>query len=349
MASEVEVKAQVISRLRSLLPQVEIEELRADQLFRGSTFDFVAKVRIGGTSQTLLGVVKSSGQPRFLRQVIAQIRESGIADGNTYFVIAAPYVSLRGIEICRRHRIGCVDLLGNCYLEFDGVYIERIVEERPKPVRRMIRSLFAPVSSRIVRAMLEEPHRMWKLTELTAATGASLGQTYNVSEKLTAEGFARKNARQGVTLTDPAGLLEAWREEYVVTAVNRLHSFHSSERDPARLMARVKQAAERLETSYAFTLHAGASLIAPFVRFNDVHLYVASDPQPWVHELNLHTVEFGGNIHLLRPYDEGVFYRLRFPEGMAVVGNIQLYLDLYGYPARGREQAEFLREKEIGF
>ena len=66
-------------------------------------------------------------------------------------------------------------------------------------------------------------------------------------------------------------------------------------------------------------------------------------------ELGLHTVEFGGNVHLLRPYDEGVFYRLRSPQGIAVVGNIQLYLDLYKYPARGREQAEFLREKEIGF
>jgi len=111
----------------------------------------------------------------------------------------------------------------------------------------------------------------------------------------------------------------------------------------------VKQAADRLGASYAFTIHAGASLIAPFVRFNDVHFYIASDPEPWVHELDLHTVEFGGNVHLLRPYDEGVFYRLRFPQGMAVVGNIQLYLDLYRYPARGREQAEFLREKEIGF
>jgi hypothetical protein len=49
----------------------------------------------------------------------------------------------------------------------------------------------------------------------------------------------------------------------------------------------------------------------------------------WVDVLDLHTVELGGNVHLLRPYDEGVFYGLRRLEGTAVVGNIQLYLDLY--------------------
>jgi len=349
MISEREVKSQLIQRLTALLPQAEVEELEADGVFQGTVFDFVAKVNVGKVSKILLGEVKSSGQPRYLRQVIARFKETSIAEANIYFVIAAPYVSPRGMEICQRHKVGCVDLAGNCYLEFDGVYIERIVEEKPQRVKRRIKNLFAPVSSRIVRAMLEEPDRVWKLTELAEATGASLGQTYNVSEKLAAEGFARKSARPGVKLTDSAGLLDTWREEYDIARLNEVHSFHSSERDPVRVMARVKQAAEKLGGKYAFTLHAGASLVAPYVRFNDAHFYVGSKLQTWADALGLHTVEFGGNVHLLQHYDEGVFYRLRFPQGMAVVGNIQLYLDLYRYPARGREQAEFLREQEIGF
>jgi len=349
MVSEREVKSQLINRLTTLLPRVGVEKLQADGVFQGTVFDFVAEVHVGKVSKTLLGEVKSSGQPRYLRQVIARFKETGIADADAYFVIVAPYVSPRGMEICRRHKVGCVDLAGNCYLEFDSVYIERIVEEKPQRVKRRIKNLFAPVSSRIVRAALEEPDRVWKLTELAQATGASLGQTYNVSEKLAAEGFGQKSARSGVKLTDPAGLLDTWRQEYDIAALNEIHSFHSSERDPARVMAEVKQAAEKLGGKYAFTLHAGASLVAPYVRFNDVHLYVESNPQAWTDALGLHTVEFGGNVHLLQPYDEGVFYHLRSPQRMAVIGNIQLYLDLYKYPARGREQAEFLREKEIGF
>jgi hypothetical protein len=347
--SEKEAAIQVVDRLAALLPQVEIKVLEAEGLFHNTRFDFVARVKVGNVSKTLLGEVRSSGQPRYLRQVITRFRETGITDPDAYFVIAAPYVSPRGMELCRHHKVGCVDLVGNCYLAFDSVYIERVVEEKPQQVKRKIKNLFAPVSSRIVRAILEEPDRAWKLTELAEATSASLGQTYNVSEKLVAEGFVQKSAQKGMTLTDPAGLLDLWREEYDVTAANEVRSFHSSERDPAQLMAEIKQAAEGLGDRYAFTLHAGASLVAPYVRFNDVHFYVGSDPQVWVDALELHTVEFGGNVHLLQPYDEGVFYRPRSSQGMVVVGNIQLYLDLYRYPARGREQAEFLREKEIGF
>ena len=349
MVSEREVKSEVINRLIALLPRTELEELEVDRTYQGALFDFVAKLRVGGVSKTLVGEVKSSGQPRYLRQAIARFKETGITEDDGYFVIAAPYISPKGAEICRRHKVGCLDLAGNCYLEFDGVYIERIVGQPPKRVKRRIKNLFAPISSRIVRAMLEEPARVWKLTELAEATGASLGQTYNVSEKLVAEDFARKNARSGVQLTDPTGLLDTWREEYGIAEVNEIHSFHSSERDPARTMAEIKQVAEKLGSKYAFTLHAGASLVAPFVRFNDVHLYIGSSLRTWVDALELHTVEFGGNIHLLQPRHDGSFYCSRVSQGMVVVGNVQLYLDLYNYPARGREQAEFLREKEIGF
>ncbi|MEA3377371.1 MAG: type IV toxin-antitoxin system AbiEi family antitoxin [Chloroflexota bacterium] len=349
MAAQEEVKAQVVDQLRSLLPQTELLDLDTEGRFKDARFDLVAQVRVAGVERTLLVEVKSSGQPRYLRQVIARFQEAGISDANVHFLIAAPYISPRGMDVCREHDVGCVDLVGNVYLAFDSVYIERVVEEKPQRRKRWIKNLFAPVSSRIVRAMLEEPDQAWRLTELAEATDASLGQTYKVSEKLVDEDFARKSTRDGLTLTDPAGLLDLWRQVYDVKEANEIHSFHASERDPERFMTQVQQAGERLGHRYAFTLHAGASLVAPYVRFNDLHFYVGTQMAAWVDELDLHTVEFGGNVHLLQPYDEGVFYRLRTPQGMAVVGNIQLYLDLYKYPARGREQAEFLREKEIGF
>jgi len=52
---------------------------------------------------------------------------------------------------------------------------------------------------------------------------------------------------------------------------------------------------------------------------------------------------------LVEPYDEGVFWGIQMINGIKVVANIQLYVDLFNYPARGREQAEFLREKKIKF
>jgi hypothetical protein len=40
---------------------------------------------------------------------------------------------------------------------------------------------------------------------------------------------------------------------------------------------------------------------------------------------------------------------LQVVEGVKVVSDVQLYVDLYNYPARGREQADFLRERKMGF
>jgi hypothetical protein len=348
MTSEKEVRDQIIDKLATLLPHVEIQNLETEGRLRDARFDLMAQVRVGDVDKTLAVQVQSSGQPRYLRQEIARFRETDLSGTNVHLLIAAPYISPRGMDICRRHQVGCVDLMGNVYLTFDKVHIERVVEKKPKTRKRKIKNLFAPVSSRIMRAMLEESGRPWRLAELAEAADASLGQTYQVSEKLVDEDLAQKSTEQGLILTDPAGLLDLWRQAYD-WRVNEVHSFYTPERDPARLMAEVKQVAEMLEERYAFTLHAGASLVAPYVRFNNVHFYTGSDPQPWVDALKLHTVEFGGNVHLLRPYDEGVFYRRRSIQGMTVVGNIQLYLDLYEYPARGQEQAEFLREKEIGF
>jgi len=51
---------------------------------------------------------------------------------------------------------------------------------------------------------------------------------------------------------------------------------------------------------------------------------------------------------LVRPYyRNSAFYDGRRIDGLPVVSDIQLYLDLYGYPVRGREQAEHLFQKRL--
>ncbi len=68
-----------------------------------------------------------------------------------------------------------------------------------------------------------------------------------------------------------------------------------------------------------------------------------------VKRLGVQPTELGGNVYLIQPYDEGVFYATQKAQGIHVVSNVQLYVDLYNYPARGREAAEHLREKAIRF
>jgi len=65
-------------------------------------------------------------------------------------------------------------------------------------------------------------------------------------------------------------------------------------------------------------------------------------------KLRLDEVEQGANVIILDPYYKtSVFYGLQEVDGLWVVSDIQLYLDLYHYPVRGLEEAEYLYEKRL--
>ena len=96
--------------------------------------------------------------------------------------------------------------------------------------------------------------------------------------------------------------------------------------------------------------------VAPFAKFHEVHMYV--DPwggrveteQFWMEALELEKVDRGGNMYLVWPYyKHGAFCGVREVHGVSVVSDIQLYIDLYNFPIRGREQAEHLMRKRLSY
>ena len=161
-------------------------------------------------------------------------------------------------------------------------------------------------------------------------------------------GFVERDPSKRAVLVKPKELLDAWASSWSMDK-NTTTSYFSFERTPEALMKKVAAVSKQKGLSYAFTLMAGASFVAPFVRFQDVWLYFDGEEDDWTEALDLKPVDGGGNIVLVRPYDEGVFAGLQVVEGVKVVSDVQLYVDLYNYPARGREQADFLRERKMGF
>jgi len=142
--------------------------------------------------------------------------------------------------------------------------------------------------------------------------------------------------------------LDTWRESYSFEN-NSIKSFYTFEKNKEVLFKKIEEQSNSIESQYALTLHSGASFVAPFVRYTDIHMYIESKIDQWIKKLDLRPVESGANIYLITPYDEGVFQGLQIINGKKIVSNIQLYLDLYNYPSRGREQADFLREQKIKF
>jgi Transcriptional regulator, AbiEi antitoxin, Type IV TA system len=154
--------------------------------------------------------------------------------------------------------------------------------------------------------------------------------------------------RGAIRLAKAGPLLDLWAENYRLDQ-HRRQTFYSFIRSPRELATKLAAEARSQRLELGLTLHAGAALVAPFVRYTDVHAYVAGDIDRLVKAFDLRPVETGGGVHLLTPNDDGVFYAARTIDGLPVVSDVQLYLDLLHYPARGREQAEELRRRKLGY
>jgi len=115
-------------------------------------------------------------------------------------------------------------------------------------------------------------------------------------------------------------------------------------------MAEIARVAGAEGRRYAFTLNAGAALLAPSLRSPAVHCYLEGDPAPAARALGLRpAAEADGALHFFAPYDLGVFYGAFEKGGLKVVSLPQLYADLIHYERRGREQAEHLRREAMGY
>lgn len=306
--------------------------------------DWSLPLQIGEDFWTVDIDLKSNGEPRFIMQSLMGIRNRPPRP-STVNLVAAPYLGPESRGMCKLADVNYLDFYGNVYLRLGAVYIERESAQTPEAAKKRLQNLFSPRSSRIHRIMLEQPKRTWLLKELAAATGVSLGQTHKTIEKLVDEAMAERGG-QGVRLVRPTQLLDAWAQQYDYRR-SSIQTYYSFTQDSSQLMRDIAGAAMADQLSYAFTMHAGASLVAPYVRFADVHLYTPDDSVKWIQALNLRVTEIGGNVHLMKPFDDGVMNPMMEVKGLRTVGKVQLYLDLLKYRSRGKEQADYLRTRLI--
>jgi len=343
---EQQVIESVLRRFEELLPELTLKAHR-EIAHRTGVADLVLDVQIGDVSRKLVCEVKGVGEPRYLRSAITQLTEALATYPDASPVIIAPYISREGRKLCRDHQVGYIDLTGNIFLRFNHVLIDKSGEGPPPSVKRKYRRLFTPVASRVIRVMLENPERSWTMMRLSAESEVSAYTVYRVFEWLDERGYIEK-ARGATSLLKPGYLLDLWAENYDFS-VNPSRSYYSLAKGFRAFGRQLKELKLPESQRYALTMHSGASLVAPFVRFSDIHLYFEGDPETIVQALDLRPVESGGQVHILTPYDKGVFYNSRRLQDLTVVCNTQLYLDLINYPARGEEQARFLREQEMPF
>lgn len=195
---------------------------------------------------------------------------------------------------------------------------------------------------------MSNPKNAWFVKDLSTEAGISLGQAFLVKKKLLEEELIEELEVDGVKkfkLINPEKLLEEWAKNYNYNK-NNIKNYYSLD-DIKTIESNIINYCNTKKIKYSFTLTSGASLVAPFLRYNRVFVYMPGDIEKIAEDLNFKEVSSGSNVSILKPYDEGVFYNSQVINGINVVNNIQLYMDLINYKERGEEAAKFLYEQRI--
>jgi hypothetical protein len=352
---EEELIIHFMNKLPILLPpDFALEESASGVSVGRQRVDVQAWLRTPTRAWPIVIEIKNADRIALMREAASQVKRSAQTLHAIPFV-ASVFLGERARAALKEEGVGYLDLAGNFYLKQGEVYVEKIVADNPFSKKLPLKNLFAPISSRVTRALLVEPTRTWHVSELARETQVSLGQASAVAKRMVAEEFLSWSSEGTLQLNDAAALLEAWKQVYP-TYRQQSCCLYSYEQGYTNVLASIVRKRGELP-AFAFAFFTGASFVAPFIRgLTKVQVYIEEqeDIEQWKRLLDVTQVVSGGNIELFVPYDKGVFYKPQvLPVAelgeIPVVSTIQLYMDLFRNPARGAEQAEHLREMKLTY
>lgn len=332
----------------ALSPGVELNSIHEEvssPLLQKET-DRLLKLRFRQWNITLVEeIISSPPSSMVLRSKIAHLQH--VCDRKTTFpLIISTFLSERFRTMCREKNVFYIDLSGNVYIAHKGLHIDKSTDKNHYPEKKPGRSPFSDKATLILRFLLEEPREYRKIREIARATNVSPGFVSKIIREMENRNYIEKDKTSRIRISEPGTLLADWANHYDLSK-NNDESYFVPVRDIDHLYQQLNQVKPGKQLMYHLTLHSAAHLVSSHASFNALHLYTDSlrHKQAVINQLALEKVDHGGNVFLLHPYYK---YSYSFGQqkvnGLWMVSDLQLYLDLYNYPIRGREQAEFLYE-----
>jgi Transcriptional regulator, AbiEi antitoxin, Type IV TA system/Restriction endonuclease len=313
--------------------------------------DAVFDLDLDGRPTRMLVEVKRRVDRRSLAQILEHARTARDRYPDAAFIVAAASIAPAAREELARAGVGYADLGGSVHLRAPGVLVR--VDGGPAPAwAREARSdptinPFSDKASFVLRALLDDPGRGWRVTDVAEEAELTKGWVSLVAAELVRRGYAARSGA-ALRLEDAEAVLRDWSAAYAWRR-NRVRSYVAPY-VPEELPAVLAQALEAEPPGQAaLTLLAALDRIAPHVQnHGQTHLYVAGPnfegtARRLEKALYLEPVARGGGFHLVLPYyRKSALFRARAAGELLMVSDVQLYLDLHAYPVRGHEAARML-------
>lgn len=228
-------------------------------------------------------------------------------------------------------------------------------------MQHSLQNIFSDRASLILRAMLNEPVRKWTVPSFTKQ-GVSLGLASMVINKAESLGYIehvrRVEGESYCRLLRKDLLLKDWTNFYSFERNLRTTYFYQK----SDFLKVLNEFFNKKKKKYALTLYSASRLISPYVKDERHFIYLDLAPhqaKAFLKELEtrfaLLKLVHGGNVCFTIPYyKSSVFQDSRLIKGVPVVSDLQLYLDLMGFPPAGRQEIEenllpLWQKKEVPF
>ena len=338
---------QSLLELLAQVPVIRGVEPVLSRTWDASGIDALVGLQLEDRLQPLACAVLGNGQPRHVRLALWELTHAIRRDcPDAIPLVIAPFLPPASQALCKEHKVAFIDQQGNARLVFDGVFIERVAAGKPASVRRDLKSLFTPKAAQVLRLLLRDPWRPWRVTELAEKAEVSLGQVSNVRRALLDREWATVT-EEGLALKDPDALLDAWSEAYAGLGGKKnsyYTTLHGKGLEDAFLELFRDQ---RDRPGVLLASFTAAKWLAPYGRIATHNLLSQPAELEHLHQtLALQPAVNGANVVVTMPAHEGVFLDAVHPSpGIVCTSPVQTFLDLSAAGERGKEAAEHLRSK----
>ena len=312
--------------------------------------DFVVRADIDGRKVELIIEVKERPHLVDLRLAAEAIKQ--YAGPNQIPMVASHFMGPNRRALLKEMGIGYIDMAGNIYLRAPGVFIEREEKRNPFGYEREGLNPYSDKASIILRVLMNEPSRKWKIREIAKAGDISPGWVSRVVDSLVERGLIEFSRQNGIALLRGEDMLKEWADIYDWHR-NKFYYYYCHALDFRKVLGKISGLNLYKDRMIALGFQVGAYLVSPYSTFNQVHLLVDGPSFDMIRpdierQLELDPRREGANLILVRPYYKySALFGARKIENWWVVSDVQLYLDLNKYPLRGQEQADHLLEKVI--
>lgn len=310
--------------------------------------DLVAEVASSaGRLRLFIEFVASQSSGR-LRDAAERLRRCQSHGRDDMWVLAAEYLSPAQQERLRNAGVAFFDLAGNAWLSGKGVLVDRRGFANPLAHTRLPRGAFSDKASLVVRSLMDSPQRRG-IRNLARELALTAGYVSKVVQQLDRGGYIAKGSG-GVSLRHVDALLDDWVHAYRGREPVFSATYFVAAPSAQELLARLSRSKVASTDRYALTAQAGAHLVAPHADFDRVDVYVRGehDAEPIARQLDARPAHRGANLLIMIPYYRiSAFFGCQRVQGLVVTSDLQLYLDLYDFPVRGREEAEHLYARRL--